>query len=336
MDVAIVVLPGMRSFDIMAALEVLAEDRSERGVPSNRVRLISSDRHVPLEHGFRIETGPLTAAHGTELLIVPGYADVDTILGPTPNRDVEATMECVRSVHQQGGQVASLCTGAFLLAATGLLDGVVSTTHWRFCERLQKRHPQVLVDSNIIYTRDPERRLWTSAGVTAGIDLCLAIVGYHHGARAQSEIARSMVLPAGRRGGQAQYVPVRYEADEALGSELEGLGEHVRQDLSRPWSLTELAALSHTSPRTLQRRFVSLTGASASRWIVDERLAVARELLESSRLPIEQIAHRVGFSSADLLRKHFTPRFGTPPSRYREAFGNFGPRSMNPSEPSVS
>jgi transcriptional regulator GlxA family with amidase domain len=198
----------------------------------------------------------------------------------------------------------------------------VATTHWRYCELLQRRHGRIRVDPTVLYTHDAERRLWTSAGVTAGIDLALAIVAAHHGASVAAEIARSMVLSAGRRGGQAQYVPVRYRAHEALGTVLDELREHVRQHLTRPWTLGELSALAHTSPRTLQRRFASRTGMSMSRWLIDERLTAARELLESTTLTIEQIAQRVGFASADLLRKHFAARFGTPPSRYREAFGH--------------
>ena len=332
MEIAILVMAGMRSFDVAAALEVLADDRSDRQVPTNRVRLVSSAGQVPLDHGLRATTEPLAAAEGAELLVVPGFAELDAILDPA-GHDLAGALECVRSVHERGGEVASLCSGAFLLAETGLLDGTEATTHWRYCELLQQRHPRVRVDPTVLYTHDPGRRVWTSAGVTAGIDLSLAIVAEHHGASAAAQITRSLVLPAGRRGGQAQYVPVRYRTQEALGTVLDELRDHVRRHLARPWTLSELAALAHASPRTLQRQFTARTGMSMSRWLIDERLTAARELLESTTLTVEQVAQRVGFSSADLLRKHFATRFGIPPSRYREAFGGHGrPDQPDPAE----
>ncbi len=321
MDVAILVLAGMRSFDVAAALEVLADDRSDRQVPTNRVRLVSSAAQVDLDHGLRATTEPLATAGGADLLVIPGFDDIDAVLDPAASDEVAGAVDCVRSAHDRGGEVASLCSGAFLLAETGLLDGTVATTHWRYCERLQQRHPRIRVDPTVLFTHDAERRVWTSAGVTAGIDLTLAIVAEHHGASAAAEIARSLVLPAGRRGGQAQYVPVRYHTHETLGTVLEELCDHVRQHLARPWTLSELAALAHASPRTLQRQFTARTGTSMSRWLIDERLTAARELLESTTLTVEQVAQRVGFGSADVLRKHFASRFGIPPSRYREAFG---------------
>ena len=324
MEIAILVLPGMRSFDVAAAMEVLADDRSDRQVPTNDVRLVSPAGEVALDHGLRATTEPLAAAEGAQLLVIPGFDDIEAIFDPPAGHDVAGAIACLRSVHERGGELASLCSGAFLLAETGLLDETVATTHWRYCEQLQQRHPRVRVDPKVLYTHDAERRVWTSAGVTAGIDLSLAIVADHHGASAAAQIARSLVLPAGRRGGQAQYVPVRYQTHEALGTVLEEVRDHVRQHLARPWTLGELSALAHTSPRTLQRQFTARTGMSMSRWLIDERLTVARELLESTTLTVEQVAQRVGFGSADLLRKHFASRFGIPPSRYREAFGGPG------------
>jgi len=321
MEIHVLVLPGMRSFDVASALEVFADDRSDRGVPTNTVRLVSPLREVTLEHGFRVTAAPLDHTGDAPLLIIPGFADVETAFEPPVRQDIAVAVDHIREVHQRGGQLASLCTGAFLLAETGVLDGTVATTHWRYCERLQLRHSRVRVDPNVIHTHDESRRVWTSAGVTAGIDLCLAVVTAQQGASAASEIARSMVLPAARRGGQSQYVPVRYRAQEVLGTGLEELREQVRHNLSRPWSVGDLAVLARTSPRTLQRQFAAQTGTSVSRWLIDERLTAARELLESTTLAVEQVAARVGFTSADLFRKHFATRFGTSPSRYREAFG---------------
>jgi AraC family transcriptional activator FtrA len=156
--------------------------------------------------------------------------------------------------------------------------------------------------------------------VTAGIDLCIAIKAAWHGAAAAATVARSMVLPAARHGGQAQYIPPRFAGHETAGADLEALCETVRQDLSQSWTLADMAGAGHMSTRSLQRRFAEHVGLSPSAWLIRERVRAAQELLESSVLDVGQVASRVGFGSADLLRKHFCPLVGTTPTRYRTAF----------------
>jgi len=322
MRVALLLLDGMRGFDVAAALEVFADHRTDRAVPADDVHRVGVSDHVELEHGLVLRTEALEVATRADLVIVPGFADVRSTLASLDPGTAAAAVGVLCSAHAAGAQVASLCTGAFLLARSGLLDGTVATTHWRYCDLLRAAHPRVRVDANVLYTHDDERRVWTSAGVTAGIDLCLAILAREHGAAAAAAVARSMVLPATRPGGQAQYVPLRHRRGETLGGEFEGLRTLVRQDLARPWTLADLARASHLAPRTLQRRFGTEAGVSPTRWLLEERVTAARELLEVSGLTVDQIAQRVGFGSADLLRKHFTARLSIPPTRYREAFAS--------------
>ncbi len=318
MTIAVVLLDGMRSFDLAAVLEVFADD-GRRGIAVEEVRLVSPREAVVLEHGLTVRTRPLAEMSGADLVLVPGLADVTAWLA-APDASEGEVADALRAAHASGAQLASLCTGAFLLARTGLLDGVAATTHWRYASLLAERHPAVRVNPDVLYTHDAGCRLWTSAGVTAGVDLCLALLADRRGSAVAAGVARSMVLPAVRGGGQAQYVPARHERHEAASGELESLRDAVRRDLARGWTLADLARAARTSPRSLQRRFSAFVGMSPSQWLVQERLTAARELLEGSRLGVEQIAHRVGFGSSDLFRKHFVAHLGVSPSRYRESF----------------
>lgn len=320
MKVAVLLMPGMRCFDVAAALEVFAADRTGRGVPRDEVRCVATRSEVTLEHGLRLDAVPLAAAGGADLVLVPGSSRLPNLWESMEQTDGLAVREALLVAHAAGAQVASLCTGAFVLAATGLLDGEVATTHWSACELLAERHPRIRVQPNVLHTRDVSGTVWTSAGVSAGIDLCLALHAVAHGAAAAATVARSMVLPTARHGGQAQYVPVRRRPHEKAGVEFEELRATVRAEITRPWALAELAHTAQTAPRTLQRRFTAETGTTPGRWVLGERMAVARDLLETTRLSVEQIAHRCGFASADLLRKHFTAHLQTSPTRYRETF----------------
>ncbi|MDR1213096.1 MAG: helix-turn-helix domain-containing protein [Propionibacteriaceae bacterium] len=325
----------MRSFDVGAALEVFAYDRTVSGVPRDDVRLVSTTGHVTLDHGLGLATGPLQALAGCELVVVPGFANLDaypsTVTPASPYAgqrrpgwaDLVVPSDLAAALvesHSGGAEIASVCTGAFVLAKAGLLDGLEATTHWGACQTLAEQHPRVRVRPDVLYTHDAARQVWTSAGVTAGIDLCIAIKANRHGAAAAATVARSMVLPAARHGGQAQYIPPRFTEQETAGADLAALCEEVRQDLGRAWTLADMAETGHLSIRSLQRRFAEQVGLSPSAWLIRERVRAAQELLESSALDVSQVASRVGFGSADLLRKHFCPLVGTTPTRYRTAF----------------
>lgn len=320
MKAAIVLLNGMRGFDVTALLEVFAEDRTHDGVPANEVLLASPHPHVTLEHGLTIRTRPLTNAADADLLIVPGFSRIEEALDSFGTAPAIEVARLLNAAHASGAELASVCTGVFLLAHCGVLDGTTATTHWRYCSMLADCYPALRVDPNVLYTHDDGRKVWTSAGVTAGIDLCLAILSQRIGAAATAAVARSMVLPAARRGGQAQFVPPRQRGPQSVGSTLEEVCSRVRHDLARPWTLADLARAARMSPRTVQRRFGEERGVTPSQWIIGERITAACELLEDSDLTIEQIACRVGFASSDLLRKHFAGRLTISPSRYREAF----------------
>lgn len=358
MKVRVVLLPGMRGFDLCAALEVFGGDRRDRGVPLNDVAAVSPSPEPELEGGLRIRALPLQEADGADLLVIPGFADPLGAVDPDVVRavsggggvvpsaaaredparpgtarsgvvrdDVERAAALVLRLHSSGTHIASLCTGAFLLAATGLLDGADATTHWRFCDELQRRHKRVRVDPKVLYTHDAARRLWTSAGVAAGIDACLAILAQECGSAAAAAVARSMVLPAVRQGGQAQFIPPLRGETEGRASEGEELRAAILRDLAAPWTAQTMADCAHASPRTLHRRFLTETGMPPIRWLISRRVAAAQELLETTALGVEQIASRVGFGGAVSMRKHFVASVGVPPIEYRRAFQRDGAAS---------
>lgn len=357
MKVRVVLLPGMRGFDVCAALEVFGGDRRDRGVPLNDVAAVSPSPEPELEGGLRIRALPLQEADGSDLLVIPGFADPLGAVDPDVVRavsggggvassaaredaarpgaarsgvvrdDVVRAAALVLRLHSSGTHIASLCTGAFLLAATGLLDGADATTHWRFCDELQRRHKRVRVDPKVLYTHDAARRLWTSAGVAAGIDACLAILAQECGSAAAAAVARSMVLPAVRPGGQAQFIPPLRGETEGRASEGEELRAAILRDLAAPWTAQTMADCAHASPRTLHRRFLAETGMPPIRWLISRRVAAAQELLETTALGVEQIASRVGFGGAVSMRKHFVASVGVPPIEYRRAFQRDGAAS---------
>lgn len=326
MKIALLVLPGARSFDVVAAMEVLADDREDRGVPRNDVVVCSPQPVVELEHGMTLRSDAGTeAVVGADLVVVPGFAGVSSVLRDTPaDATYTQAVRALEAASAGGSAVAALCTGAFLVAAAGLFDGASATTHWRHCAALQTARPAVRVEHNVLFTHDPDRRVWSSAGVAAGIDLCLAIVADEHGAAAAATIARSMVLPAARPGGQAQFVPPRFREREVPDAGLAALTACVQADLARSWSLAEMADVAFVSTRTLQRLFRSSFACAPSQWLVEARVTAARELLEATTLSVAEVARRVGLSTDDGLRKHFHRLLGVSPSTYRSAFGRSG------------
>jgi len=317
----ILTLPGMRAFEVSSIMEVFAGHPDAPALSGGSIRVVSPQGGtVDIGHGISIDTDPLHGISPAETVIVPGFDSVPDLIRRIDGGEIDDLLEILRLAHAKGAQIASVCTGAFILAAAGLLDGVRATSHWMTTGLLRERFPRVILEPNVLYTHDRKRRLWTSAGVTASIDLCLALLAAEKGATTAATAARGMVIPAARHGGQAQYVPPRFGDHELPGGEFSALHAAVRADLARPWPIAELARICVMTPRTLQRRFRRASGMTPREWIVNERLTVAREMLETSTLPIEEVAQRAGFGDADLLRKHFTRRLGTTPSRYRDTF----------------
>jgi len=314
-------LEGVRTFEVAAVLEVFNGGTPSGATPPHEIRFASpSGRRLRLEYGLEIATTRLRLADAPDLLIVPGVVDLDRLCADIDEGRLADEIATISALHRGGTQLVSLCTGAFLLAAAGVLDGREATTHWYSIDQLRRRHPAVQVRPKVLYTHDADARVWTSAGVTAAIDLCLAILAAEEGAAAAAESARGMVVAAVRTGGQSQFVPPRHAEQEVVGSEYEYLQELVRGALDRSWSVVEMASAVHQAPRTLQRRFTTIHGVTPSQWLLRERIATAQEMLMTTALSMEQIARRVGFRSTGLMRKHFAAAVGVSPTRYREVF----------------
>ena len=258
---------------------------------------------------------PLVAAHGLARL-----AEADTVLVPgfTPHLRVpdEPVLDALRSAHQRGARMVSICTGAFALAAAGVLDGHRATTHWRDAAALAARHPRVDVEPGVLYI--DEGQVLTSAGVAAGLDLCLHILRRDHGAALANTIARRIVVPPHREGGQAQYV--EQPVPESAGGSLAATRAWALERLHEPLTVRTLATHAHVSERTFARRFHAETGVPVLRWLLAQRVDAARSALESTDASIDEIAHRCGFGTAANLRKHFHRAIRTTPTAYRRAF----------------
>jgi transcriptional regulator GlxA family with amidase domain len=254
------------------------------------------------EHGL----DDLASAH---TVIVPACHNVEA---PPPAELVEA----VRTAHDGGARVASICTGPFVLAAAGLLDGRRATTHWMHAARLAARYPAVEVDPGVLYIDEDD--VLTSAGKAAGIDLCLHIVRTDHGAAVANDLARRLVVPPHRSGGQAQFIssPVPVSDAHSLGDVLDWAVAH----LDEPLSVGDLARRAHMSTRNLGRHFMAATGTTPLRWMLTQRIHRAQELLENTDDGIDHVAGRVGMGTAATLRRHFNRAVGVSPDAYRRNF----------------
>jgi transcriptional regulator GlxA family with amidase domain len=262
--------------------------------------------------GWAIATdGGLELLDGVETVIVAGWRD--DLADPAP-----VLRQAIASAHRRGARIVSLCAGAFVLAAAGLLDHRRATTHWRHAADFRRRFPDVELDSSILYVDDGD--VLTSAGTVAGIDLCLHIVRSDLGAQLANAVARRLVHAPHRFGSQAQFVerPTPARAD-ARDEELLGW---IDVHLTEPLPIERLAARAHLSVRQFSRRFKSRTGISPHEWILQQRVARAQQLLETTNLPIEELALVAGFGSPAALRLHFGRRVGTAPQHYRRAFAN--------------
>jgi AraC family transcriptional activator FtrA len=269
-----------------------------------------------------LETGPLAATGGLKMLpdqgleglktadriIVPGWRDLDE----TPP---DALLETLRESHARGAELLSFCSGAFVLAATGLLDGRRATTHWRYGERFRARFPDITFVPDVLYV--DEARLATAAGSASAIDLSLHVIRRDFGPGIANGVARRLVVPPHREGGQAQYIeqPLREET-----SRLSSVLDWARGRLQREIGIDDLAAQAAMSRRTFDRQFRRTTGVSPKQWLINERVALSRELLETTALSVEEVATRAGFGSAMTLRHHFRNQVGISPTRYRHRF----------------
>lgn len=309
-SVAVIVLPHTAPFELGVACEVFGIDRSDTGGPVFDFVVCAQEAgFVSTKGGFGLVVEhDLSAAADADLVIVPAY-------GADPAPVPEPVLQALRDAHARGAWVLSICSGAFALGEAGLLDGRRSTTHWMHAAELSRRFPAADVDPTVLYV--DEDRVITSAGTAAGIDACLHLVRRELGAAAASVIARRMVVPPHRDGGQAQYVDTPLPCDvETLAPLLAWVMEHLDEELTVP----DLAARSLMSERTFARRFRAETGTTPAAWITRQRLTRAQELLERTEVPIDEVARLSGFGTAAVLRHHFARSLSTSPQAYRRTF----------------
>lgn len=305
--VVALVLPDVVAFDLSIAAQVFGhrdEEMYEFAVCA------AMPGPVPTTTGFALLVEhDLAALERAETVVVPGYESKDAALP-------DAVALALRKASDRGARLVSICTGAFALAAAGLLDGLRATTHWRWAALLAKRYPAVHVQPDVLYV--DEGQVLTSAGVAAGIDLCLHIVRRDYGARAANAIARRIVVAPQRAGGQAQFLEQPVPADP--GGSLERTRLWALEHLDEPLTVSRLARHAGYSERSFARRFRAETGTTPLQWLIAQRTLRARALLEAGELPVEVIARHCGFGTAAMLREHFRRATHTTPTAYRAAW----------------
>jgi AraC family transcriptional activator FtrA len=310
--VAALLTDVVSGFELSVASEVFGLRRPELADPWYDYMVVAVD-----------DTGPARAAGGLTLdtpYRVADLARADTVVVPAWAPDwvpSDELVDALRAAHARGVRMLSFCSGAFLYAASGLLDGRRSTTHWMYADLLADRYPDVVVDKSVLYV--DEGQILTSAGTAAAIDLCLHVVRQDLGAEVANGVARRMVVPPQRDGGQAQFVEAPVPACAGSDPLVETLDWAVA-NLDQPHSIETLARRALMSPRTFARRFVASTGTTPLQWLLLQRVLFAQRLLETTDEPVELIAHRCGFGSAAVLRTHFQRHVGTSPMAYRRTF----------------
>ncbi|WP_037764727.1 helix-turn-helix domain-containing protein [Streptomyces sp. 142MFCol3.1] len=317
-NVAAILLDGVHPFELGVVCEVFGLDRSDDGLPVYDFAVASAEgpdlgTHVA---GLTLSTPyGLDRVEEADLVVVPAGENF------TGREYPPALLEALRRAVGRGARVLSVCSGVFALGAAGLLDGRRCSAHWRHAEELAHRHPRAIVEPDVLYVdEDP---VLTSAGTAAGIDVCLHLVRKEQGPEVANAIARRMVVPPHRDGGQAQYIerPLPRAPGDTIGDVLAWMERHLSEDVT----VEQLAARARLAPRTFARRFQQETGTTPYRWILRQRVLLAQELLEATDETMDAIASRTGFGNAAALRHQFVRSLGTTPQTYRRTFR--GPRA---------
>ncbi|MCZ8381537.1 helix-turn-helix domain-containing protein [Mycobacterium sp. CPCC 205372] len=316
-SVAVLAYDGMSGFESGMAAEIFGmtelSEQFSAGIarPWYSMKLCTATPEIRMLGGATVRS-----PHGLDDL-----AAADTVIIPSVRNVADPAspelVEAIGAAHARGARLVSICSGAFALAAAGVLDGRTATTHWIYVDQLARRHPAVDVDPAPLYVDGGD--VLTSAGCAAGLDLCLHIVRTDHGARVANDVARRLVISPHRAGGQAQYIETPVPEPATDGRIAAGMAWAL-EHLDTPITLDELAARSAMSRRSYLRQFTKATGTTPIRWLIEQRIQASLALLESSSLSIEQIAARVGFESAVTFRHHFVRQLRTTPSDYRNAF----------------
>jgi transcriptional regulator GlxA family with amidase domain len=311
--VAVLALDNVVAFDLGVPPQVLNAARESDDRRLYDVRICGTGP-VRSTAGFTVTPDhDLSLLETADTVIVPGIGAGSAVTDGTVPDEVSAAL---RAAHARGARMVSICTGASVLAAAALLDGRPAASHWAWSRRLRRLYPQVAWDFDVLFVDDDN--LLTSAGVGAGVDLCLHIVRTDHGSAVANRAARRCVVPAWRDGGQAQYI--ERPVPQGGGAGTEGTRAWARGRLAEPVSLEEMAQHARMSVRTFTRRFRDETGLSPARWLLQQRVAHARLLLESTDLAVDAVARRSGLGSATSLRQHLHAAIGVAPSAYRRTF----------------
>jgi transcriptional regulator GlxA family with amidase domain len=312
LSVAVALVEPVPMFELGVLCEVFGLDRSGLGLPAYDFA-VCGPRAGPVAStsGVRVTaTDPYARLDAADLIMVAGAEP------PLQQPPPAALVRRLRAALDRGATVAGVCTGAFVLAGAGVLDGRRATTHWRHADLLASAYPAVRVEPDALYVEDGP--VATSAGSTAAIDLCLHLVRRAHGAEVANRVARDLVAPPHRPGGQAQYVETSVPAPGA--DDLAGTLSWALAHLDQPLRVEDLAARALMSPRTFARRFRAVTGTTPHRWLLEQRLRLAEQLLETTDLPVDAVAGQAGFGSGDTLRHHFAGHRGIGPAGYRRTF----------------
>jgi transcriptional regulator GlxA family with amidase domain len=322
-NIAVVVVNGFLPFEFGTICEVFGVDRTDDGLPPYEFAVVAGEP-PPIRAQINFTISPpygLERLEEADLIALPAVAD-QRLGHPTggparvPQEFPPDLLDALRRAVARGARVLSICSGAFILGEAGLLDSRRCTTHWRHADELARRYPQAKVDPDVLYVDDDP--VISSAGTAAGIDACLYLVRKEQGSRVANGIARRMVVPPHRDGGQAQYVeqPIAPSCDGSLRDLLEWLRAHLDQ----PLSVRQLALRANMSERTFARRFVQDTGTTPQRWLIGQRILLAQQLLEETDETVDAVADHTGFGNATALRHHFRIWRGTTPNAYRRLF----------------